>query len=99
MVEDSRFGPSVKKVGGKYYPSGRPVIHSEDLWREETWEACRDSDDHCYFEKMNGYHGGGVTVYEISEQEFERIKQGELSYENLVELTDHDPNRYPVRIT
>lgn len=99
MEKDNHLGPNVKKVGGKYYPSGRPIIHSEDLWREKTWEARRSSDGRCYFETMNGAHGGGVIVYELSEQEFERIKQGELSYDVLVELTDHHPDRHPVKIT
>lgn len=99
MTENDRFGPYVKKVGKKYYPGGRPAIHSEDLWREKTWEARRVSDGRCYFEKMSGAHGGGVIVYEISEQEFESIKQGKLSYEDLVHLTEHDPDRHPVKVT
>ncbi|KGK42906.1 hypothetical protein LH51_03650 [Nitrincola sp. A-D6] len=99
MIEDSRFGPYVKKTGNKYYPIGRSVIHSENLWREKNWEARRDSDGRCYFEQMNGAHGGGVIIYELTEQEFERIKQGELSYDGLVTLTDHDPDRNPVKIT
>lgn len=99
MAEDNHFGPYVKKVGKKYYPSGRPVIHSEDLWREKTWEARRDTDGRCYFEKISGAHGGGVIIYEISVQEFECLKQGKLSYEDLVDLTDRDPNRYPIKIT
>ena len=48
---------------------------------------------------MNGAQSGGVIVYELSEHEFELIKQGELSYDGLVELTDHNPNRHPIKVT
>ena len=99
MIEDHRFGPHVKKIGNKYYPIGRPVVHSEDLWREKNWEARRGSDDRCYFEKMNGAQSGGVIVYELSEHEFELIKLGELTYDDLVKLTGHNPNRHPIKVT
>lgn len=99
MEQEGRFGAYVKKVGKKYYPEGRPVIHSEDLWREKTWEIRRYPDGRLFFEKMNGGHGGGVIVYELSEKEFEEVKKGRLSYDDLIELTDYNPDRHPVKVT
>ncbi len=96
QMSENDFGPYVRKIGNKYYPQGRPVVHSENLWRERTWEVRRESGGRCVFEQMSGAHGGGVVLYEISEQEFEAVKKSEISFEDLVRITDHNPQRKPL---
>jgi len=75
MSNEDKFGPYVKKIGKKFYPQGRPTVRSENLWREKYWEVRREVDGKCYFETLNGAHGGGVIVYEISEEEFSAVKK------------------------
>jgi len=98
MNNDDSMGPLVKKIGKKYFPIGRSVVHSESLWREKNWEARREKDGRCYFELQNGAHGGGIIVYEITDKEFEDIKQSELSFDDLVKLTLHNPSRPPIKV-
>ncbi len=97
MSNEDKFGPYVKKIGKKFYPQGRPTVRSENLWREKYWEVRREVDGKCYFETLNGAHGGGVIVYEISEEEFSAVKKGHLSFDGLITLTDHNPKRTPGR--
>ena len=94
---NSKFGPYVKKIGDTYYPIGRPSIHSETLWREQDWEARKEADGSCYFEFQASAQGGGSIVYAISDGEFERIKSGELTFEDMIALTDWNEKRQPVR--
>ncbi len=94
---NGKFGPGFKKIGNKYYPMGRPAVHSENLWREQDWEARREEDGSCYFEFRASAQGDGSITYEISEEEFESIKSGNLSFERLIRITDKNPNRNPVR--
>jgi hypothetical protein len=71
----------------------REIIHSENLWQEATWEARREEDGRCYFEFLVARQAGGTDTYEISDDEFSAIKSGELKFDDLLKLTDHDPNR------
>ncbi|KZC98599.1 MULTISPECIES: hypothetical protein [unclassified Thalassospira] len=93
---NGKFGPHLKKIGNKYYPMGRPSIHSDNLWREQDWEARREEDGTCYFEFQASAQGVGSITYEISDDEFESIKEGKLSFESLIRVTDKNKNRKPV---
>lgn len=88
--------PYLIKVGNTHYPKGRPVIHADTLWQEKTWAAYISKDGRCYFEFLAARHGGGTDTYEISNDEFNKIKSGELTYDDLIRLTDQSSTRKPV---
>ncbi|KZK78981.1 hypothetical protein PsAD46_04460 [Pseudovibrio sp. Ad46] len=88
--------PYLTKVGDTYYPKGRPIIHSDTLWQEKTWEAYMMEDGRCYFGFLVSRQGGGTDIYEISVDEFNGIKAGKLTYDDLIRLTDHSSTRKPV---
>lgn len=74
----------------------RPVIHNDDLFQEPSWDARRDEDGRCYFTFLAAGHGMGAISYEISRDEFENVKAGRLVFEDLLNLTDRNPQRHPV---
>lgn len=96
MANEDRFGPHVKKIGDKYYPMGRPTIHAENLWRERMWEVRRDLNGYCSFEFLGAAQGAGTITYELTVKEFDAVKLGDLTYKDLIELTDHDSDRCPI---
>ena len=93
---NGKFGPHVKKIGNMYYPMGRPSVPSDNLWRAQDWEARREEDGTCYFEFQASAQGVGSITYEISNDEFESIKEGKLSFESLIRITDQNKNRKPL---
>lgn len=91
------------EIGSKKFPKykyvdlkPRPIIHSENLWQEKTWEARRDESGQCYFEFLSAWHGGGTIAYKITEEEFESIKSGDLNFEDLLRLTEQNEDRLPL---
>ena len=97
MATENKFGPYITKIGKKYYPQGRPIIHTEKLWQEKNWEVRQETDGKCFFEFLVARHGGGTDTYEITEDEFDNVKNGILTFENLIKLTDHNPTREPLK--
>jgi hypothetical protein len=94
---DGKFGLYIKKIGDKYYPQGRPIVHTDKLWQEKTWEVRQSNDGRCFFEFLAARHGGGTDTYQITADEFECVKDGRLGFDDLIRLTDHDPSRSPLK--
>ena len=97
MSAKNEFEPNILKIGEKYYPKGRPIIHTENLWQEKSWEVRQNTDGKCFFEFLASRQGGGTDTYEITKDEFENVKTGNLTFDELIALTDFNPTRPPVK--
>lgn len=82
-----KFGQNVKKIGDKYYPLGRPIIHTEDLYQEKTWSVWRDGDKY-FFEFLVARQGASTDKYIITQAEFEGVKKGYITFDDLIRKYD-----------
>lgn len=83
------------EIGKTYYPKKQEVIVTDEKISGPGWKV--ENSTGCYvFEFLASRHGGGVDRYELSEEEFYQVKRGELTFDDLLELTDRNPKRFPI---
>ncbi len=87
MGENSKL-----KMGETYYPSKKRNEISENYIRGPGWKVELVSGQYV-FEFLASRHGGGVDCYALTEDEFNQVKSDNLSFEDLLNLTDRNPNR------
>lgn len=83
------------EIGKTYYPKKQKIEISESCVRGPGWKAELVSGRY-EFEFLASRHGGGVDCYELTKEEFDKIKDGLLTFDNLLDLTDRNPRRNPI---
>lgn len=86
------------EIGKTYYPPKCETIVTDTLVKGDGWKVEKIGKEFI-FEFLAARHGGGVDRYRITAEEFEEVKKGRLSYDDLIELTDRTPSRHPVKVT
>lgn len=83
------------EIGKTYYPKEQKMESSEECVRGAWWRVEKLLDGYV-FEFLAARHGGGVDKYAISQAEFEKVKDGEWSVDDLLAITDRNSNRRPI---
>ncbi|NIZ03540.1 hypothetical protein [Thalassospira lucentensis] len=86
------------QFGKTYVPKKQDIIISDDLISGNGWRVLKLGKKYI-FEFLAARHGGGVDQYELSSEEFENVRIGKLSFDELMDLTDRNPRRHPFKTT
>lgn len=86
------------EVGKTYYPKKQQNAASDSVIRGQGWKVKKLTDRYI-FEFLAARHGGGVDQYELTKEEFTKVQNGSLSFNDLIDLTDRNPNRRPIKTT
>ena len=70
-------------AGKKYFPKTNSVSTGNDFIKGRTWKI-QKKDNKFIFEFLAARHGGGTDQHEITEHEFEAVKDGRLNFEDLL---------------
>ncbi|WP_409524703.1 hypothetical protein [Nitrincola sp. MINF-07-Sa-05] len=84
------------EMGKTYYPKKQHLDVSDTLVRGAGWKAEKLADRY-FFEFLAARHGGGVDRYELTKDEFDMVRDGKLSFDDLILMTDRDPARHPIK--
>jgi hypothetical protein len=75
------------EVGKTYYPSEQEITITTNLVCGNGWQV-EQIGNKFVFEFLASRHGGGVDKHEITAKEFEMLKQGNISFEDLLKKYD-----------
>ncbi|QPO11990.1 hypothetical protein IT893_00170 [Thalassospira sp. A40-3] len=78
---------SESEFGKTYYPPKPEVIVTDNLVKGPGWKVERLGAEFI-FEFLAARHGGGVDRYKVTAEEFEELKLGRLSFEDLLKKYD-----------
>ena len=74
-------------AGKKYFPKPFSVTLGKDDIKGSTWTITK-KDGKCTLEFIAARHGVGTDSYEISQCDYDAVRDGELSFEDLVRKYD-----------
>ena len=83
------------EIGKTYYPPKKKIEITEFCVRGPGWKVELISGQY-EFEFLASRHGGGVDCYELTEVEFNQVKNRALTFDDLLKLTDRNPHRDPI---
>lgn len=75
------------EFGKTYYPPKRELIVTDNSVKGPGWKVERLGEEFI-FEFLAARHGGGVDRYKVTAEEFEELKLGRLSFEELLRKYD-----------
>ncbi len=75
------------EIGKTYYPPKHETIVTASLVKGDGWQVEKIGGEFI-FEFLAARHGGGVDRYSITSDEFEAVKLGKLSYQDLLKKYD-----------
>ncbi|AJD51758.1 MULTISPECIES: hypothetical protein [Thalassospira] len=75
------------EFGKTYYPPKPEITVTDNLVKGPGWKVERFGTEFI-FEFLAARHGGGVDRYKVTAEEFEELKLGRLSFEELLKKYD-----------
>lgn len=78
------------EIGKTYYPPKQEVTFSDNLIRGPGWRVEKRGNAFI-LEFLAARHGGGTDTYEIKEEEFNNLRGGHLSFDDLMMKYDQGP--------
>lgn len=77
----------ILEPGKTYYPPKQEVTVTEDRVKGSWWSVWKEEDQY-KFEFLASRQGGGTDTYIITQGEFDAVKAGSLTVEDLIKRYD-----------
>ena len=77
----------VLEPGKTYYPPKQKITVTEDQVKGSWWSVWKETGQY-KFEFLASRHGGGTDTHIITREEFDAVKAGSLTVEDLIKKYD-----------